>query len=450
MRQTMSLAGGFIRTASLFILIFLFQGVIRAQSTDSLQYLSLDNAVKMVLDQNKSIEIAGLEQKIAEANFRQTDAVFLPQIGLSYTAMRTDNPMNAFGFKLQQQSITQMDFDPARLNNPSALNDVATSLDIRQPLFNPDLYFMRKGAREQSELYQYKSLRTKEYVGFEAHKAYLQLQLAYEADRVTNEALETARRVLTTTTHLYEQGLIKKSDLLQAQVHVLGMESQQAQTANAIRNASDYLSLLMGKPSGIVYTVENMGSASVPVSGMTIVPGSRADFMAMQKAIDATGQMIKAGKMSYLPKLNAFGSFQLHDKQLTGFGSDSYVAGIQLSWNIFEGNTRKFKLKSQKLQYEKMETELSNQKEQGQLELNKTRRNIEESNFLVRKQETAVEQAGEALRMLQNRYEQGLATTTDVLTAQTQLAQQKMSYAQSVFAVRLNTAYLNFLTTITQ
>jgi outer membrane protein TolC len=126
------------------------------------------------------------------------------------------------------------------------------------------------------------------------------------------------------------------------------------------------------------------------------------------------------------------------------------VAGIQLSWNIFEGNTRKFKLKSQKLQYEKMETELSNQKEQGQLELNKTRRNIEESNFLVRKQETAVEQAGEALRMLQNRYEQGLATTTDVLTAQTQLAQQKMSYAQSVFAVRLNTAYLNFLTTITQ
>ncbi|HZL09156.1 MAG TPA: TolC family protein [Prolixibacteraceae bacterium] len=449
MRQKMSLASSFVRTAYLLITFLLSRGVLMAQP-DSLQYLSLEDAVKTVMEQNKSLETANLEQKIAEANFRQTDAIFLPQIGFSYTAMRTNNPMNAFGFKLQQQTITQQDFDPARLNDPSSLNDVATSVDIRQPLLNPDMYFERQGALTQKELYKYKSLRTKEYIGFETEKAYLQLQLAYEADRVAKESLETAQRILSTTTHLNEQGLIKKSDLLLVQVHELGMKSRQAQTGNAILNVSDYLNFLMGQPSGIVYTVDEMSDALLPVNAAKTVPDSRADFMAMQKAIEASDQMIKASQMSYLPKLNAFGSYQFHDKKLAGFGSDSYLAGIQLSWNIFDGNTRRFKLKSRMLETEKLETELASQKEQGQLELNKALRDIDEANFMVRQQKTAVEQAGEALRMLQNRYEQGLATTTDVLTAETLLAQQKMSYAQSIFAVRLNTAYLHFTTSVTQ
>jgi outer membrane protein TolC len=450
MRQKMSRASNLISTASLLIIFLLSGGAVQAQSPDSLRYLSLEDAIKRVLDQNKSLKIAGLEQDMAEANFRQTDAVFLPQLGLSYSAMRTDNPMNAFGFKLQQQSITQQDFDPAQLNNPSSLNDVSASLDLRQPLFNPDMYFMRQGARSQKELYEYKLLWTKEYLGFETEKTYLQLQLAYEADRVAKESHETAQHILTTTTNLFKQGLIKKSDLLQAQVHEMSMKSRRAQTKNAIRNASDYLNLLMGQPSGIVYSVDEMNPEPLSAAGVTTVPDSRADFMAMKKAIEASEKMVKASQMSFFPKLNAFGSYQFHDRKLAGFGSDSYLAGIQLSWNIFEGNTRKFKLKSRKLEHEKLETELASQKAQGQLELNKALRDIDEANFMVQQQRAAVDQADEALRIIQNRYEQGLVSTTDVLTAQTLLAQQKMGYAQSIFSVRLNTAYLKFTTSITQ
>lgn len=449
MRQKISWIRSLLQTASLIITLLFFQGVAMAQSSDTIQYLKLDEAIKTAIDQNKSLKTAHLDQKIAEANFRQTDAIFLPQIGVSYTAMRTDNPMNAFGFKLNQASIVQQDFDPAQLNNPSALNDISTSIDIKMPLINPDLYYMRQGASKQKELYQYKIQRTKEYISFEVEKAYLQLQLAYQADRVTKESLETAQQILKTTTHLFEQELIKKSDLLQAQVHALSMESRQVQTKNNIRNGSDYLNLLMGKPTNVIYSVDEIIQTTEVVHETTIVPETRADFMAMQKAIEASSQMVKSSQMSYLPKLNAFGSYQLHDKKLTGFGSTSYLAGIQLSWNLFEGNTRKFKLRSSMLEQEKLETTLSDQKEQGQMELNKVRRDIEEARVMVRQQETAVKQAGEALRILQNRYEQGLATTTDILSAQSLLSQQKMGYIQSLFSVQLNSAYLKFTTSIT-
>jgi hypothetical protein len=40
-----------------------------------------------------------------------------------------------------------------------------------------------------------------------------------------------------------------------------------------------------------------------------------------------------------------------------------------------------------------------------------------------------------------------LINTTDVLTAQSQLAQQKMAYAQAIFTKKTIITYLNFLTT---
>lgn len=56
---------------------------------------------------------------------KQTEAIHLPQVSLSYTALVTDNPLNAFGVKLQKQSkITANDFNSALLNNPAAASDL--------------------------------------------------------------------------------------------------------------------------------------------------------------------------------------------------------------------------------------------------------------------------------------------------------------------------------------
>jgi hypothetical protein len=73
------------------------------------------------------------------------------------------------------------------------------------------------------------------------------------------------------------------------------MESQQAQTANAIRNASDYLSLLMGKPS-VLFIRLRIGFCVCACQRNDNSSWFACDYMAMQKAIDATGQMIKAEK----------------------------------------------------------------------------------------------------------------------------------------------------------
>ena len=434
------------------IIIVLISGVVakKVSAQDSTTSLSLSDAVDAALSNNSGIRLAKLDEKIAAANYKQTEAVFLPQVGFSYTAMSTNNPLNAFGFKLQQGAITQNDFNPALLNHPSGTPDFMTKLEVQQPLLNMDMFYMRKGAEKQTEIYQYKTQRTKEYLTFEVQKAYLHLLLSYDAVGVLTDALQTIKAVYNYTDNHFNQGLIQKSDLLNAQVQVTTVESNLAKARSNIRNASDYLSLLMGNKTGVVYKIIESSSPSEPVADtVQKIASSRSDFMAMQKAIDASDLMIRSSRMSYLPKLNAFGNYQYNDNHLTGFGANAYLVGLQLSWDIFKGNKTKNTIAVQKLERDKLSEQLAQQKDQSQQELNKAYRDLADARFEIQQEKAAIEQASESLRILQNRFQQGLVNTTDVLMAETQLSQQRFALAQAQFTMNLTVYYLQLLTSST-
>lgn len=418
-----------------------------AQETTPLQ---LDEAVAAALKNNKEVIMASLERETAAAKYHQTNAVFLPQVNLSYTAFTTTNPLNAFGFKLQQQAITQTDFDPRLLNNPSATQNFMAKAEINQPLINLDMLQARKAAQQQVEVYSYKSRRTKEYIRFEVQRAYGQLQLAHEAVRVLTDALQTVNAIHASTQQRFEKGFLQKSDVLQVQVQVNAVESKLAEAKSHVQNASDYLALLMGEKAGKIYQADSIRQWPDVVKKETEVPENRADFRAMQSALKAQEQMVSSGKMSYLPKLNAFGNFQINDPSAFHFNSQSYLLGAQLSWNIFAGTASRFKVSEYKTERDRMEQQLTYQKEQGQLELSKTVRQCYDAAFIITQSETAVQQADEVLRILKNRFEQGLVTTTDLLQAQSSLSQQKLAKAQAIFQFNTTLSYYEFLTTTSE
>jgi outer membrane protein TolC len=429
------------------IISFLSLESLGVLAQDSAIVLSLQEAVASALNNNKTIQLAKLDESIAQSTYRQTNSIFLPQLDFSYTAISTNNPLNAFGFKLQQNIVTQNDFNPAILNNPGSRNDFTTKIDFRQPLINMDMLYKRKAAAKQIEVYGYKTQRTSEYLTFEVHQAYLQLQLAYEAIRVLEDALQTSRGVYSFTENHYKQGLVQKSDLLNAQVQVTTAETSLAKAKNNLLNASDYLSVLMGQKEGVIYQAENALQPEIPgYDSVHTITESRSDFLAMQTAIGTADLMIKANKRSYLPKLNAFGSYQLNDNSMFGFGANAYLVGVQLSWSIFRGSSTKHIIAAQVAERNKLQQQLIQQKEQGQLELNKTYRDLSDARFDIKQQTISVEQASESLLILQNRYRQGLVNTTDILMASTQLLQKKMALAQAIYTADVMQAYLQLLT----
>ena len=122
------------------------------------------------------------------------------------------------------------------------------------------------------------------------------------------------------------------------------------------------------------------------------------------------------------------------------------MAGIQFSWDIFKGSQIKNKGTTQKFEKQKMQEQLNSQLENGTVEIRKTKRTIQDAAYKIMQQKLAVSQAEEALRILQNRYSQGLVSTNDILMSQTQVSQQKLLLAQATLEQNSAINYLDFLT----
>ena len=73
----------------------------------------------------------------------------MPNINVSNTSTFTNNPLNAFGFKLLQESVSVPDFNPDLLNDPGQVENFNTRIELLQPLINIDGWKERKAANLQ-------------------------------------------------------------------------------------------------------------------------------------------------------------------------------------------------------------------------------------------------------------------------------------------------------------
>ena len=409
--------------------------------------IQLSEALELAQKANQQIRLAKIDEQIAGANLKQTEAIWLPQLNLSYTAMNTNNPLNAFGFKLQQANVTAADFNPALLNNPGATPNYLTQLSLQQPIVNMDMLYMRKAAEKQTEVLSLQTKRTVEAVKLQVTQVYLNLQFLYAAEAVTKTALTTVQSIYSFTKNRFDQGLMQKSDLLNVEVQVKNAETQLNDIQSKIASASDQLGLLMNQPKGIVYATSTLVLA-LPTTMVNTIPTGRSDFKAMETGLGIYDIAIKGTKMSWLPRLNAFANYQLNDKKALGFNAGSYFAGVQLSWDILKGNQTKNKAATQIIEKSKLKEQYNSRLDQEQVALQSALRNLKDAQYKYRQLQKSIEQAEEALRILQNRYQQGLVSTNDILLAQTQLSQQKLMQAEAKLAEYSAINYYDFLTTV--
>ncbi|WP_418604320.1 TolC family protein [Hwangdonia sp.] len=433
-----------MKTTYVLILTFLSFGVsIQAQE---LIPISKNEILVKVSENNSSIKISEEEFKQARADYRQTNAVFLPNITLSHTAMATTNPLMAFGSKLNQEILTQSDFNPALLNNPSQIENYATKFEIQQPLINLDGMYQRKAAKSKMEAMSLKTERTQDYLAFEVDKAYMQLQLVYKAVIVLEKALDAANANKKLAENSFKQGYLQRADVLNVEVRVTEVQNQLQSAKSNVQNASNYLSFLMNDETYVIYKPSDELKVATFTMEDQSVSENRSDIKAMKLASKAFEAMNKADKMAFLPTLNAFGSYELYDDQIFQDDANGYLFGAQLSWNIFQGSKRFGKAQKSKAELEQSKLEYQQYVSQSNLELNKAKRAFIDAENKLKLNKLALEQSEESLRIRTNRFKEGLEKTSDLLMAETQYAQKQLEYYQTIFEYNYSQAYLQFLT----
>ena len=420
---------------------------ISALAQDTLR-ISKNDLLQKVTENNLEIKVAEKSFQSAKADYRQSNALFLPNINVSHTGIVTTNPLMAFGSKLNQEILTASDFNPALLNNPDKTQNFATKIEVQQPLINLDGLYGRQAAKAKMDAFQLQTERTKEYLVLEVSKAYMQLQLAYKAVKVLEKANATAQGNLKLVENYFKNGMLQKTDLLNVQVRVNEITNQLQYAKSNVQNASDYLAFLLNEDmAGKTYKPVEVLDNSIAIESInTTISDSRKDIQAMQKSAEAYQKMFQSSKFGFLPRLNAFGSYELYDQNIFGTSAKGYVVGAQLSWNVFDGYKNIGKTQKAKADFEKAEIETEQYKKQSQLELNKTNRQLLDAENKVNLSQLAFEQSQEAFRIRQNRFTQGLEKTTDLLLSETQMAQKELEHLQAVFEYNFTKQYLQFLT----
>ncbi len=412
-------------------------------------WITKDEVVLKMKESNTTLKMAESDIMAAQGDFRQTNAIILPNIGISHTGIATTNPLMAFGSKLNQSILTSGDFDPNLLNDPRQIEDYATRITIEQPLLNIDGVYQRKAAKSKLEATELQSQRMGQYMELEADKAYMQLQLAYKTVDVLKKVRETALENQRIANNSFEQGYLQKSDVLAVNVRVAEIENQLQYAQSGVLNASNQLSALMNdssyallKPSDTldVWAMENS------LQPTEMIDGNRTDIQAMEAATKAYEQMHKADKMTFLPRLNAFGTYELHDDEIFQGDADGYLFGAELKWNILEGTKRFGKAQKSKADLEKSKLELEKYKADSQVELNRAKRMFQDAQNNLELTSLSLEQSAEALRIRTNRFEQGLEKTTDLLMSETVFAQKQLEYYATIFQHNYALAYVRFLT----
>lgn len=426
---------------TIFILILYIP--IQAQEMITIEKSAVIQKIK---ERNLSLKISTEDFNKAQADYRQTNAIFLPNITASHTGFTTTNPLMAFGSKLNQGILTQADFNPALLNNPSQTQNFATIIKVEQPLVNLDGVYQRKAAKSKMEAMSLQTQRTEEYLFFEVEKAYMELQLAYKAVAVLEKALEAANANKQLAENSFKQGYLQKADVLNVEVRVTEVQNQLQQAKSNVQNASNYLSFLMNDETYVQYIPADELNINAVTEVDVKISENRSDIRAMQLATTAYGDMNKAEKMTFLPRLNAFGSYELYENKIFQADANGYLVGAQLSWDILNGSKRFGKVQKSKAEFEKSKLEYDQYLSKSNLELNKAKRMLMDAENKLNLSKLALNQSEESLRIRTNRFKEGLEKTTDLLASETQFSQKQLEYYQTIFEYNYAQAYLKFLT----
>ena len=412
--------------------------------------MSLSEALTLAHEHNWEIKKADFDLREAVADKNATNAAFLPQVEVSYSAAITNNPLAAFGYKLQQEIVTAADFNPALLNDPEDIENYNAQLLVQQPLINVDAWAAKRAAKIKVDALSYKGAYTKAFVELVVKKAYYGIQLAAAQKQVVEKALKAAESALKLTQDNLAQGYVKDADLMRVKVRVLELQSKYEDANDAVASSGEFLAYLLNHQGAVIVPVDSLVAVQPLLLQETYAITQRNDVKSMAKVKEAYHKLSRYEKLKFAPRLNAFGTVNYHDNELLGTDAKSWMVGAKLQWTLFSGGKNISAAKKSKVRYLKAESDYNEYMAKSTMELNKAQRTLRIATIKLEAEDMARKQAAEELRIRFNRYEQGLERTTDLLVAEATAAEKELLYLNTLYNYNMAVFQLELLTQSSQ
>jgi outer membrane protein TolC len=409
----------------------------RAQSptgTDSAgrgqSVLTLSRAAEIALTNNPATKRSRSGRKMAAAQLEQAESARMPSLQLAETFINSNNPVFVFGSLLEQGRFTAANFAIQSLNHPDPLNNFRTALLFNLPVFDQKQTGTRiaqaRIAGQQADL---EEERTLQEVRFQVIKAYYGVVLAQARDRVARETVASAEAEVKQISDRFDEGLIVRSDLLAAEVQLSDNKQEWIQTQSEVITAQAALSLAMGLPIDSKQAVredleDRVFQAPDQAEMMRIGLRERPDLQSSLLQVHSTEEGVRGSRGAYLPRVDIFGNYGVSGQGLAS-GSSDYTLGARVTLNVFDAG-RKARIDEAEASRAEAQADQERLANQVRLEVVRAYQQFVSARERARVADLAIEQATEALRIVQDRYKEGLTTITEVLRAETALSRAKL------------------------
>jgi len=399
--------------------------------------LTLRRAAEAALAGNPDMAASQARVAQAEAGSRQADGARLPRVAVSLNATHTNDPLAAFGLKLGQERIGAADFNPIRLNDPSSINNLNTRVEVTAPVYSGGQISARQDeARAYARAARDGDLAARQSVLLDVLEAYHGVHLARANLRVSEQAQAAATEYARAAANLHKQGMAVRSDVLSARVNLENARLRVSEARRHEATALDRLKLLMGRTLADSVEVGDEARLKLPEGGMESLreqalathPGLRA----LRAQVEAAQSATLAARGAKLPQVNVMARQDWNDNTL-GFDASSYTLGGSVSWNLFDGGYNNAAIDRAQAARMEQAARLRQAEDGVVFRLTEARRRALEAEERLAAREEAAREAEEVQRLTKLRYENGVTTLVDLLSAQTLLDRARADLASARF-----------------
>lgn len=418
-----------------------------AVSVRAQQPITLSEAVRTALDKNPMRKAALAETKIANTGVQEARSSFFPRISFSESALRGNDPVYVFGTKLRQQRFAMSDFSLNQLNTPNPIGDFTSKFSGQWRLFDSmqNIRAMER-ARKMQEAANQQFQRADQELIARVVQSYYGMLLAQRRVSVAEESLKTAQSIEEHSRTRVESGMTVNADLLSAQVLTASREQELIRARNDLKYATAQLAITLGLPSDSpLVPADLLTQKDFPVADVAVLEKDalqhRPDLLRVRSEQSAQQKSLSMAKSAFGPRLNAFGSWQTDSHSIGWNGGNNWVAGVELSIDLFSGGEKHAQLQREKATAERVASLRSAFEDNVRLEVQRAYYDLQSARQQVAVAKAATQQADESLRILKDRYDAGLATVTDLLRAEDAAHTAQTEYWDAVY--RTQTSYAN-------
>ena len=383
-----------------------------------------DEAVRIALENHPLLDASSAGVRIAEAEKAYADSGYLPRIDLTEDFARSTNPVFVFASKLGQERFTAADFDLDALNSPDPFTNSALRVSLKQNIWDAGRTISgKKAAAIGIDAAGDDRRRAEDEVAFGAQRAFWTQVVAGEMLRVALDAEKAAESNAALAGELVEAGLAVPSDRMSAQVRLAEIQAMRIRAEQGLQVSRAALLQSLGLEQD--RRLEAVPPPSVPLPGgdtlgarLESASRSRPDLLALERRVEQARYGEKIAKSGRLPEFGAMAAYEWNGDSFLGTDGSNWTVGLGIRFSLFDGTETKARVGRAKAQASQIESMLDAMRQGIELEVRAAWAERTAAERRLEVAQTALQQSAEALRIVRERYGEGMAVMVELLAAE--------------------------------